>query len=81
MYSTFLQQSPKRLLKSLQWRSALKTFKPIPSDDEKKVQESVETIVEGIRLAPSAFGIQPYYIHVITNKDMKLRLKEVRYLY
>lgn len=62
------------LVKSLLWRSALKSFFPIDP-----VAVNVLPILEATRLAPSAFGVQPYDIHVITDPQLKTDLREVSY--
>src|SRR4051812_46029511 len=62
------------IIKGLMWRSALKHFAPIQPH---LVQ--IEPILEAARLAPSSFGLQPYNIHVVTNKDVKSKLREVSY--
>ena len=62
------------LVKSLVWRAALKTFLPIDP-----VAVNVAPILEATRLAPSAFGVQPYDIHVITDPELKTQLREVSY--
>jgi nitroreductase/dihydropteridine reductase len=63
-----------RLLKGLTWRSAIKTFAPIAPN-----QVNITPILEAARLAPSSFGLQPYNIHVVTNNDLKIKLREVSY--
>jgi nitroreductase/dihydropteridine reductase len=62
------------LVNSLLWRSAVKTFKPVP-----KGSVDISPVLESIRLAPSSFGIQPYHVHVVTNTELKKRLREVSY--
>jgi nitroreductase len=62
------------LVNSLMWRSALKTFKKVnPSS------VNIEPVLESIRLSPSSFGIQPYQVHVISNQEMKTKLRAVSY--
>lgn len=62
------------LINSMMWRSALKTFKKVnPSS------VNIEPILESIRLSPSSFGIQPYQVHVISNQDLKTKLRAVSY--
>lgn len=62
------------LVNNLLWRSALKRFVPVSTGSV-----NIEPILEAIRLSPSSFGIQPYHVHVITNAEVKKKLKEVSY--
>lgn len=57
------------LLEKLNWRYAAKrmTGKQIPED-------KITRILEAIRLAPSAFGLQPYHILVIENAELKAKI-------
>ena len=75
LYSSVLQSSMAfNLVNSLMWRSALKTFKKVnPSS------VNIEPVLESIRLSPSSFGIQPYQVHVISNQEMKTKLRAVSY--
>lgn len=53
------------------WRYATKKF-----DATKKVsEEDLDTILEAIRLSASSYGLQPYHILVVTNKEIKEKLK------
>jgi len=59
------------LLNKLNWRYAVSQF-----DTSKKVSdENIELIKEAIRLAPSSFGLQPYKVFIVDNKDLKEKLK------
>lgn len=60
------------LLKQLGWRYAVKKFDP----DRKVAAEQLEKILEAVRLAPSAFGLQPYRLLVITDKQVREALVE-----
>jgi len=42
-------------------------------------QEKVDTILEAIQLAPSSMGLQPYTVLVITDQDLKKKIREVAY--
>jgi nitroreductase len=58
-------------LSQLQWRSAEKHFdasKPVSGEDLKKV-------LEATHMAPSSFGIQPYHVYVVSDADMKVKLR------
>ena len=56
---------------SLEWRRAVKHFGSGEVD--------VTPIVEAMVIAPSSFGLQPYKIVAVTNKDLKEKLKPVSY--
>ncbi|MET1260837.1 NAD(P)H-dependent oxidoreductase [Flagellimonas sp. DF-77] len=60
-------------LKNRNWRYATKKF-----DASKKVSdEDLETLLEATRLSASSYGLQPYHIYVITDQDIRERLKPV----
>lgn len=53
------------------WRYATKKF-----DATRKVSnEDLETILESIRLSASSYGLQPYHIVVIQDKEIREKLK------
>ena len=56
---------------SLEWRRAVKHFGSGDVD--------VTPIVEAMVNAPSSFGLQPYKIVAVTNKDIKEKLKPLSY--
>lgn len=61
------------LLNKLQWRYATKAMDPqraVPTD-------KVERIIEAARLAPTSSGLQPFEILVVTNADVRARIKPV----
>lgn len=61
------------LIQKLQWRYATKKM-----DSTKSVpQEKVERILEAVRLSASSSGLQPYELLVITNKDLREKIKAV----
>ncbi len=61
------------LIEKLNWRYATKKM-----DAAKAVpQDKVERILEAIRLAPSSSGLQPYEILVVTNPDIRAKIKPV----
>ncbi len=60
------------ILHKLEWRYAVKKF-----DSEKEVsEEQVTELLEAANLMPTAFGLQPFEIFVIHNKDLQQRLLE-----
>ena len=60
------------LIDQLQWRYATKKM------DAKKLVplEKVEQILEAIRLTASSSGLQPYELIVITNQDIRQKIRE-----
>lgn len=63
------------ILRQLKWRYATKGFDP-----EKKISdEHWETIKNAAILAPSSYGLQPYRFVVVTDPEMKARLKPACY--
>ncbi len=63
------------LIKQLRWRYAAKKF-----DAAKKVSpENWKTLEQALILSPSSYGLQPYRFVVITNKELRLKLRECAY--
>ncbi|ASV31286.1 NAD(P)H-dependent oxidoreductase [Maribacter cobaltidurans] len=61
----------KEIIKDLNWRYATKKF-----DTTKKVSpEDLNTLLEATRLSASSYGLQPYHIFVVENKEIRERLK------
>ncbi|MBD8890076.1 NAD(P)H-dependent oxidoreductase [Roseibium litorale] len=61
------------LIEKLNWRYATKKMdpsKPVP-------QEKVDQIVEAIRMAPTSSGVQPFEVFVITNPDIRAKIRPV----
>jgi len=61
------------LIERLNWRYAAK--KMIPT--RKVPEEKVNRILEAARLAPTSSGLQPYEIWVVTNSELRERIKSV----
>ena len=61
------------LVDTLQWRYATKKMDPTKSVPPEKVDK----ILEAIRLTASSSGLQPYEILVITNKDIREKIKPI----
>ena len=59
------------LLEKMQWRYAAKKMDATKSVSEDKVAR----IVESIRLTATSSGLQPYEILVITNKEIREKIK------
>jgi len=54
-----------------QWRYATKKF-----DASKKVSaQDLDTLLEATRLSASSYGLQPYHIYVISDQEIKEKLK------
>jgi nitroreductase len=61
------------LIQQLKWRYATKkmdTAKVVPSD-------KVERILEAVRLAPTSSGLQPYEVIVVTNREVREKIKAI----
>lgn len=61
------------LLKQLEWRYATKKMDP----DKIVPQDKVERILEAARLAPTSSGLQPFEIIVVTNKELREKIKPI----
>ncbi|WP_445956975.1 nitroreductase family protein, partial [Yeosuana sp.] len=60
------------LLDKLNWRYATKAM-----NGKKVAQDKVDRIIEAARLAPTSSGLQPFEIMVITNQEVKEKIKPV----
>lgn len=60
------------LLDKLKWRYAAKAM-----NGNKIPQEKVDRILEAARLAPTSSGLQPFEIFVVTNQEIKEKIKPV----
>jgi nitroreductase / dihydropteridine reductase len=60
------------LLERLHWRYATKRM-----TGEKLPQETVERVLEAIRLSPSSLGLQPYTVYVIENPELRKKIRTV----
>ena len=64
-----------QVLEKLKWRYAVKAY-----DASKKISDTdLEILEEAVLLAPSSFGIQPYKIFVVTDPDLREKLKPAAY--
>ena len=61
------------LVDKLQWRYAAKKMDP----SKVVSQEKVDKILEAVRLTASSSGLQPYELLVITNKELREKIKPV----
>lgn len=60
------------LLDKLKWRYAAKAM-----NGEKVSQENIDTIIEAASLAPTSSGLQPFEIMVVTNPEVKAKIREI----
>jgi nitroreductase/dihydropteridine reductase len=60
------------LLDKLNWRYATKAM-----NGKKVSQDKIDRIIEAARLAPTSSGLQPFEIMVITNQEIKEKIKPV----
>lgn len=61
------------LLEKLNWRYATKKMDPAQAVPQQKV----DRILEAIRLAPTSSGLQPYEVLVITNTELRGKIKAI----
>lgn len=57
------------ILKQLNWRYATKRM-----NGEKIPSSQLNTLLEAIRLSPSSYGLQPYQVFIVEDKNMKERI-------
>lgn len=62
------------LIEALNWRYATKKM-----NGQVVPQEKVDYILEAAKLAPSSSGLQPYKIFVVTNQDLKEKIRAVSF--
>lgn len=60
------------LIDKLKWRYAAKAM-----NGGKVAQEKIDTIIEAASLAPTSSGLQPFEIMVITNQDIKEKIRAI----
>ncbi|MDO8881473.1 MAG: NAD(P)H-dependent oxidoreductase [Pseudotabrizicola sp.] len=63
------------LNEKLNWRYATKKMDPSRS----VAQDKVDRILEAIQLAPTSSGLQPFEVIVVTNPEVKAKLREAAY--
>ena len=61
------------LLHTLQWRYATKKMNPAKAVP----QEKVDRILEAVRLTASSSGLQPYEVIVVTNAEVREKIKAI----
>jgi len=62
------------LIDELKWRYATKKM-----NGQVVPQEKINYILEAAKLAPSSSGLQPYQIFVVTNQDLKEKIRAVAF--
>jgi nitroreductase/dihydropteridine reductase len=60
------------LLDKLNWRYAAKAM-----NGEKVSQDKIDSIIEAASLAPTSSGLQPFEIMVVTNQEVKAKIREI----
>lgn len=60
------------LLDKLKWRYAAKAM-----NGKKVPQDKIDNIIEAISLAPTSSGLQPFEVIVITNQELKEKIKPI----
>jgi len=60
------------LLDKLNWRYATKAM-----NGQKVPQEKIENIITAISLAPTSSGLQPFEVFIITNQEVKEKIKKI----
>ena len=55
----------------LHWRYATKAMDP----DKPVAQDKIDTIIEAVRMAPTSSGTQPFELFVVTNPDVRTRIR------
>lgn len=60
------------LLEKLNWRYATKAM-----NGKKVPQKKIDNILEAISLAPTSSGLQPFEVYVITNQEVKEKIKPI----
>jgi nitroreductase/dihydropteridine reductase len=68
-----LQEQNMDLLEKLNWRYATKKMDP----SKRVPQETVERILEAVRLTPTSSGLQPFEVIVITNPELREQIKPI----
>ena len=61
------------LIQTLQWRYATKKMNPA----KQVPQDKLDRILEAVRLTATSSGLQPYEVFVVTNQDVRERIKPV----
>lgn len=60
----------KKIIDDLKWRYATKKFDPV----KKVSDEKIEIIKDVINLAPTSYGLQPFQVLIVENKELRNEL-------
>lgn len=60
------------LIDKLNWRYATKAM-----NGKKVPQEKIDNIIEAISLSPTSSGLQPFEVYVITNQEVKEKIRPI----
>jgi nitroreductase len=60
---------------SLKWRYATKKF----NADVALKDEQIQYLIESIRMAPTSYGLQPFHVHVISDRELMSSLTPASY--
>jgi nitroreductase len=63
----------KSFTQQLSWRRAVKKFLP----DKKVAESNLQTVLQAIQMTPTSFGLQPYYVKVVTDRPLLEKLRKV----
>lgn len=69
-----MQNTFEMITKALYWRAGTKVF-----SDKKLEQDKLDAILEAGRMAPAAYGLQPYKFIHITDPELRGKIKEAAY--
>lgn len=69
-----MQNTIEQINKALSWRAGTKIF-----SDRKLEEDKLEAILEAGRMAPGAYGLQPYKFIHIEDKTLRDKIKEAAY--
>jgi len=64
-----------QIIPALNWRYATKAF----NSDKKLTNDHLETLLNAIQLAPTSYGLQPFKVLVVSNQEVKDKLKAAAY--
>lgn len=63
------------IIEALNWRYATKKFDP----SKKLETEKLNIIIESIRLTASSYGLQPYQVIIVSNDQLKSKLRKASF--
>ena len=64
----------KNVIEALKWRYAVSKF-----DTKKLTDQQINDLLESAILSPSSYGLQPWKFIVVTNEEVRTKLKEAGY--